>query len=67
MKKNTIKSVVELSYEESKCLEVHLRQLQKEAVVHTLKHTPGKIVLLLVKMISTLRSTDQLKSAKAEP
>ncbi len=59
-------SEVVLSYEELKCLEDHFRQLQKEAVVDTLKKTAGDAAYRLGKVISTMRSVDQLKSAKTD-
>lgn len=60
-------SEMELSYEELRCLESHFRQLQKEAVHRTLQETPGDMVLLLGKLVSSFRTADQLKSAKTEP
>jgi hypothetical protein len=62
MKKKAIMSEAELSYEELRCLENHFRQLQKIAVVATLKKPPVDMVALLSKMISAFRSTDQLKA-----
>ena len=62
MKKNTIMSEVELSYEELKSLDAHFRELQQEAVVRTLKQTPSETVLLLGKILSKFKSKDQLNS-----
>lgn len=66
MKKNTIISEVELSYEELKSLDVHFRELQQKAVVRTLKQTPSDTLLLLKKILSTFRSKDQLNSTEAK-
>lgn len=66
MKTNTVISEVELSYEELKCLEAYYRTLQKDAVVDTIKQAPSNTVLLLGKILSKFRTTDQLKSLEAE-
>lgn len=66
MKKNTIMSEVELSYEELKSLDAHFRELQQEAAVRTLKQTPSETVLLLGKMLSKFKSKDQLKLIEAK-
>ncbi len=68
MKGNAIMSDVELSYEELKCLDFHFRQIQKDAVVYTLKHSAAETAALLDKMVSQFKSTNQLESsAKIEP
>jgi hypothetical protein len=68
MKGNAIMSDVELSYEELKCLESHFRQMQKDAVVCTFKHSAAQTVALLDKMVSQFRSANQLESSpKIEP
>lgn len=68
MKGNAIMSDAELSYEELKCLESHFRQIQRDAVVCTLKHSIGETAALLDKIVSQFRSENQLESsAKIEP
>ena len=68
MKGNAIMRDVELSYEELKCLESHFRQIQRDAVVCTLKHSALETIALLDKIVSQFRSAHQLESsAKTEP
>lgn len=67
MEKNMILSEVELSCEELKCLEAHFRQLQNDAVVHSLQQTPTVTVHLLEKILSMFSSADQLKPTNAKP
>jgi len=66
MKKNTILSEVELSYEELKCLEAHFRQMQNDAIVDSLTQAPSDTVHLLKKIVSLFSSAEQLKSSNAE-
>lgn len=63
MKWNVIMSDVELSYEELKSLESHFRQIQRDAVVDTLKHSPVETVALFEKIVSRFRSANQLESS----
>ncbi len=68
MKGNAIMSDVELSYEELKCLDSHFRQIQRDAVVCTLKHSVVETAVLLDKIVSQFKSANQLESsAKIEP
>lgn len=63
MRKNVIMSDVELSYEELQCLESHFRQIQQDALVGTLKHSPVATVALFKKIVSEFRSINPLESS----
>ena len=68
MERNAIMSDVELSYEELKCLESHFRQVQRDAVVGTLKHSPVETVAMLDKIVAQFRSANPPElSARTEP
>lgn len=68
MRRQAIMSDVELSYEELQCLESHFRQIQRDALVGKLKHSPVETVALFKKIVSQFRSVNQLEtSAGTEP
>ncbi len=67
MRKNRLISEAELSYEELKCLEAHFRQQQNEAIVSKIKKAPSETMLLLAKLLSTFKSSNNLKMTETEP
>lgn len=58
MKRHAIMSDVQLSYEELRCLEAHFRDMQKKAVVYTLKHSPANTAALVKKLIPQFGSVE---------
>ena len=66
MKKNSILSEVEISSEELRCLDAHFRQIQREAVVRTLRQPAAESVVLLGKIVARFCSADQLQSVESK-